>query len=404
MNTSVLTSIRLRHGEPGVGAILEGWGVPEPHGVWSIGKTSQLRIGWLDPGHEHIVELSAHPFINRPFVRVQTIRAEIGGTVIGEVNIGAPEFVGFRIPPQLINEAEPVVMTLRHPRAARPCDTLVTGDDRWLGVSYDRMRVFRLPRAPIRPESAESYAPFGPSPPGAPSGTGAEPDAALAQAIEEKLGVSLRQLVLNFVSLGDNCEFGLVQRHCGAEPLDLLRFAATKLRWLMHGLDDDFDRLGTPETIEPELHGDRTPREYMIRERTHELVYHTFRYEDEIAADALRLQEAKKLRFLRRKFLADLQEGGKILVCKRQPALHEGLILPLLAAVGCRGPNTVLWVAEADATHPPASVEVLTSRLMKGYMDRFAPGENAHDLSLDCWLRLCANAYAAWPERSSAEN
>ncbi len=27
-------------------------------------------------------------------------------------------------------------------------------------------------------------------------------------------------------------------------------------------------------------------------------------------------------------------------------------------------------------------------------MDRFAPGENAHDLSLDCWLTLCRTAEA----------
>jgi hypothetical protein len=30
--------------------------------------------------------------------------------------------------------------------------------------------------------------------------------------------------------------------------------------------------------------------------------------------------------------------------------------------------------------------------LMKGYIDRFAPDHNAHDLSVDGWLRVCANA------------
>jgi hypothetical protein len=30
--------------------------------------------------------------------------------------------------------------------------------------------------------------------------------------------------------------------------------------------------------------------------------------------------------------------------------------------------------------------------LLKGYIDRFAPDDNAHDLSFDGWLRVCANA------------
>jgi hypothetical protein len=402
MNARIVTSIRLRHGEPGVGAMLQGWAAPEQNGVWSIGAASRILLGRLDPGHDHIVALSAQPFVNRPFVPVQMIRAEIAGRIIGDIRTGASECVGFRIPAELAGDGEPAVLTLHHPFAARPCDSIVTQDDRWLGVSYDRMRIFRMPRAPVASPVAEPPAPFEPPSRPAPSGTDAQPDTALARAVEATLGLSLQQLALKFESLGHNCEFGLVQRRCGAEPLGLLRFASTELPWLLHGLDGDFEGLGTPDAIEPELHGEKSPREYMIRERTHQLVYHTFRYEDEIGSDALRDQEAMKLRFLRRKFLADLQEGAKILVCKREPPLREALVLPLLAALGCRGPNTLLWVAEADAAHPPASVEVLTDRLMKGYIDRFAPGENAHDLSLDCWIRLCANAYAAWPDRNLA--
>jgi hypothetical protein len=403
LQTHVVTSIRLRHGEPGVGAMLDGWGVPEHDGIWSVGATSRIVVGRLDPGHAHIVELSAHPFINRPFVRFQTIRATIGENVLGEAQIGAPEFVGFRIPPEAVIADNPIVLTLDHPRAARPCDSLVTPDDRWLGVCYDRMRVIRMADVPGWAQVAKPPVAFDAPAPAPPSGGDDEPDAALALAIQDTLALSLKQLVLKFESIGDNCEFGLVQRRCGAEPLGLLRFAATELRWLRHGLDNDFDGLGAPEFVEPELHGERAPREYMIREASHQLVYHTFRYEDEIGSDAIRDQEAKKLRFLRRKFLADLQEGAKILVCKQRSPVTEALMWPLVAELGRRGPNTLLWVAEADEAHPPASVEVLSDRLMKGYMDRFAPGENAHDLSLDCWIRLCANAYAAWPDRKLAE-
>ena len=30
--------------------------------------------------------------------------------------------------------------------------------------------------------------------------------------------------------------------------------------------------------------------------------------------------------------------------------------------------------------------------LLKGYIDRFAPEDNAHDFSFDGWMRVCANA------------
>ena len=38
--------------------------------------------------------------------------------------------------------------------------------------------------------------------------------------------------------------------------------------------------------------------------------------------------------------------------------------------------------ARRDDEHPAGTVEVLTAGLVKGYIDRFAPGENAHALSL----------------------
>jgi len=31
--------------------------------------------------------------------------------------------------------------------------------------------------------------------------------------------------------------------------------------------------------------------------------------------------------------------------------------------------------------------------LLKGYIDRFAPGDNAHDFSFEAWVKLCVNAH-----------
>jgi hypothetical protein len=66
------------------------------------------------------------------------------------------------------------------------------------------------------------------------------------------------------------------------------------------------------------------------------------------------------------------------------------------------GPATLLWVVPAEAGRPSGSVEVLMPGLLKGYIDRFAPEDNAHDLSFDGWLQLCANAHALHRLQQSA--
>jgi len=68
----------------------------------------------------------------------------------------------------------------------------------------------------------------------------------------------------------------------------------------------------------------------------------------------------------------------------------------LTDALRIYGPATVLWCELADEAHQPGTVERIEPGLLKGYMDRFAPGENAHDLSLDCWVTLCKNAVQVW--------
>jgi hypothetical protein len=65
----------------------------------------------------------------------------------------------------------------------------------------------------------------------------------------------------------------------------------------------------------------------------------------------------------------------------------------LLTVLRRYGPNTLLWVELADADHPAGTVEQAGAGLLKGYIDRFAPGEDAQDLSLDCWIAICREAW-----------
>jgi capsular polysaccharide biosynthesis protein len=209
----------------------------------------------------------------------------------------------------------------------------------------------------------------------------------------------IHDLMIAFESLGDNCEFGLVQRHGGAEPLGLLRFAGiflpieVRLERLVAALNRRFEGLGADETMTVYLEGEPGVREFLVRESSYNLMYHTFVLEGEADVQSVRQRESTRLNFLRRKLLEDLETGAKIWVWKSAATIEFDQILPLLESLRAMGPNTLLWVVEADATHPPGAIERLEPDLIKGYVERFAPYDKATDIRPASWFEVCQNTY-----------
>jgi hypothetical protein len=107
----------------------------------------------------------------------------------------------------------------------------------------------------------------------------------------------------------------------------------------------------------------------------------------------MRQQEAMRLQFLRRKFVEELDAGEKIFVFKSGSAVMESEILPLFMALNRKQSNTLFWVVPEEPGRPSGTVEVLMNGLLKGYIDRFAPADNAHEFSFEAWVRLCVHAF-----------
>jgi hypothetical protein len=82
-------------------------------------------------------------------------------------------------------------------------------------------------------------------------------------------------------------------------------------------------------------------------------------------------------------------------VIKRTPTLRPEEVLPVYTILNELGRNWLLWMVQSDATHPPGRVEILLPGLMRGYVDRFAPSENAHELSMEAWTAVCEAAWRA---------
>ncbi len=212
----------------------------------------------------------------------------------------------------------------------------------------------------------------------------------------------LREIMMDFESLGDNCEFGLVQRQAGAEPIGLLRFASPaipieqRLSFVSDALAKRFIGLGHGGTVSLDLAGEAGHREYVLRKSVYKLLYHTFKLEGEIDPDDFKIKESRRLEFLRRKLLNDLAQGEKIWVWKSNIDLELSQIETLLGILRAAGPNTLLWVARSDNHHPPGTIETLAADLIKGYVDQFAPYAQATQISFDPWFSLCRRAHEAW--------
>lgn len=366
-----------------------GWARSEPDFTWGTGAESHLICPRIKAAGEYILTLDVIPFIHAPELPAQRLIVSIDDTVVGACELSRPTLLGYRIPAALVRGLDRMVVTLQHPDAVQPKNFGDSGDDRFLAFAVSEAKLFRvldanqpnardLPAGLILGSSRERS-------------FGVHGHQDVTEWAANRTGLTVPQIALKFESVGENCEFGLFQRRCDAEPLGLLRFSSTFMRNLVRGVENGFEGLGEVEDIDPRLEG--TPRkEFMIHENKYNLVYHTFVYEGQRSAWLMREQESARLKFLRRKFMEELEAAEKIFIYRFGGSVSEEEILPLYLALNLYGPVTLLWVVLAERDRPTGTVEVLMPGLLKGYIDRFAPDENAHDLSFDGWLRVCANA------------
>ena len=220
-----------------------------------------------------------------------------------------------------------------------------------------------------------------------------EANAAAVRAAEmHPGGAGTARFMLKFESLGDNCEFGVVQRHFGADPLGLLRFTDTRIDMLTAALLGRFEGVGDVENTDlTVIHG-----EYMTTDKRFHMAMHTFIRE---AGDdhTNRLQGfCRRLRFLRTKLLRDLGDGEKIFVYGCRARVTDLEIRQLWEALQHFGPNKLLFVRPQDSEHLAETIRIIEDSLIVGYVDRLSVKEP----SFATWFNLCHKAYTSWhPDR-----
>jgi hypothetical protein len=197
------------------------------------------------------------------------------------------------------------------------------------------------------------------------------------------------ELVLQFESIGDNCEFGLVQRQAGAEPLGLLRFAGVPLRNLLRGLNARFVNIDDPAHIRINAeHG-----EYMVKLTKYDYTYHAHVKVGEMEPAALHKQQVRTVGFLVKKLIEDLENPSKILVFRQNEPLSASDLIDLRIALSAYGPSTLLWVQPGCPGHPPGSVDVVDERMMVGYVRRLAERDRVPNLDFGSWMQVLRRAH-----------
>jgi tetratricopeptide (TPR) repeat protein len=214
--------------------------------------------------------------------------------------------------------------------------------------------------------------------------------AAVAAALPEQSGgapadAATGELLLQFESLGDNCEFGIVQRMAGVEPLGLLRWANITPAKLIEALDARFAGVGEPAKT----------RLWVTEYGEYHLIgyyfgMHTFINAGQESAEHLMPKILRRLRFLKDKLIDDLTNGDKIFVYKNLgDRLGADGMRAIHAAMRRYGNATLLCVQPAETPEQDGRVEFIANGLYAGYLSKVTKNPQAVRGYVADWFELC---------------
>jgi hypothetical protein len=352
---------------------IAGWQKPESGFTWTLGTLSSLKFPRPEEPGRYALELHIAPFVWKDRLAAQRMFVTVNDEQVGKFAVEREEVVLCEIPWSVLELRSTCVVEFALPDSAEPAQINGVPDTRSIALAFNEVRLIRLEDKPaealgVTPPTSGRYPALPPT------------------------GEALTELMMRFESLGEDCEFGLVQRRCGAEPLGLLRFSSSPLPKLIAAMEAKFEGLGAPDMIKVELAS--SGREYMVLDKRFGLYYHAWVLAGEKSPEEVHARECSRLPFLANKLREDLEGAEKIFVYRGMRPLAESDVLKLAATMRTFGPTTLLWVEVADAEHETGSVEEVAAGLWRGNIERFAPANNAHDFSLEAWIGICHNAEA----------
>jgi tetratricopeptide (TPR) repeat protein len=199
-------------------------------------------------------------------------------------------------------------------------------------------------------------------------------------------------LMLRFESLGYSCEFGLTQRHFGAEPLGLLRWVGINMHNVISAMNSQFDGIGEPRYTRLDV---TEVGEFVTSDTRYGLGSHTFMRNTGQDQEKLIGQLRRRMRFLREKLLEDLREGEKIFVYRHAKSPPDSELLKLLDALRAyNASNRLVVMRMLPHGSPGEGLRFFAPGAVCGAIaDGRRPGKGqGWDIDHAFWLDTCRHA------------
>lgn len=347
---------------------LAGWSRAAEDGSRTLGMRSTLRIPRPKIPDDYLMTIRLKPFALGDIVPHHRLSILVNDQKMMSIVVRTRTEIDVWIPWDLIAEEDDFVVEFDLPDAERPSALRESTDNRLLALVLRSITLQRLVLAHQR------------------------------VGVTRDLAQRYKELMLHFTSLGENCEVGLLQRMCGAEPLGLFRFAATPIDSLTRALQADFEGLGSADQT---VIYHSTNGEYLVRDRRYDLRWHTGVRIANVPEDVVAVQQQQRLRYLGRKMIEDVRRGETIFVYRSDNDVERADVQDLFVQLRRHGQNTLLWVVE-EAPGPRGRAYWLEPGLMKGNVDRLARTDIEKDISFQSWVGVFERALRIWKKRHPA--
>lgn len=218
-------------------------------------------------------------------------------------------------------------------------------------------------------------------------------------------------LLDRFEFLGDNCEPGFALRALGRQGAALFQWAALPCYGLLALLRADLTgwfqlanlRPAAPDMVDDDAFGIGWHSALRVG-----LVEGEWRYLDPPEKLArLHRHELARLDWLRDRFLARLRAGGLILIIKGKHRIPPAVLDDIAAELARLAQGAPHWLLEVRAAGPgesPGTVRVLGPQRLLGWVNAFAPYDQADKIDQHGYEEVLAGALslAPWPAEASA--
>jgi hypothetical protein len=380
-------SIFFGKGGPSKEVIGPGWSLQEDNCRWMTGGFSVLALPMPTESNaaDFILMLRVTPFTANGQIDCQHCTVVCGAETVAEVKLRMSSWIGFRVSAEAV-VSEKLAILFVHPDAGSPQQFGISPDSRELAIAVHEVVLLPVTEA----DELLGW-------------RGRTGQFVSSDWRARALVPDWKRIAFKFQSVGQSCEFGLVQRQCEAEPLGLFRFCYISEHDLIQCLRSEFSELTDEEKLKivPHVYPGSGNAEYYGECKGLNLRYHTFIPADQnLDVDVLRRKESTRLKMLVRLFREDLDDGEKVFVLLRKHApLDEFEVLPVISLMRRYNPKAaLLWITVAgpDERHLVGQCEMVGNNLLKGYIDRFSgPNADSSNISVGCWKDILVSALQA---------